>query len=275
MNNILGIDIGGQGIKFRYEDKEGKVFTRNCRLGKVTLTQLKEAITQFLKENKIVNVNVFGISQTGIVTDNCLIRSTNQPYLEGMNGDSFQDIGIKKAFILNDGRAMAVTAYKKYSAKNVFAIVAGTGIGSGMIIDGKIIVGRNYKAGEIHCIPIETGEGICRLGNLCSGSAIIKKFGYNYMKEHLEEKEVQDEIKKAGRYMGLYIIMAKQFLDPEVIYLTGGGTTFDGYFEAATEYVKEHLPNIEKDHTKIVKSEDPFFDGCIGAEWYAYLQMQS
>ena len=267
MNNILGMDIGGKGIKFRYENKEGKVFTKNCRLGKVTLTQVKESITQFLKENKIVNVNVLGISQTGIVTDNRLIRSTNQPYLEGMNENSFQDIGIKKAFILNDGRAMAVTACKKYSAKNVFAIAAGTGIGSGIITGGRILNGENDKAGEIHCIPIETGEGICWLGNLCSGSAI--------MKEHPEEKEVQEEVRKAGRYLGLYMIMAKQFLDPEVIYLTGGGSTFDGYFEAATEYVKEHLPNIEKDHTKIVKSEDPFFDGCIGAEWYAYLQMQS
>ena len=75
--------------------------------------------------------------------------------------------------------------------------------------------------------------------------------------------------------MGLYIIMAKRFLDPDVIYLTGGATTFYGYFEAAMDYVRKNMPTIDEEKTIIVKSTDAFFDGCIGAEWYAHLQKQS
>lgn len=274
MENFLGIDIGGQGIKLRYENGQGQVFSQVERTGKLTVEQVQMTIMHFMQINAI-SASVLGISQTGIVGNNELLASASQPYLVGMNEKSFQKIGIENAFILNDGKAMAFAASKKYEAKDIVAIAAGTGVGIGIIVDGKVIEGVNNKAGEIHTIPVETEEGMKYLGDLCSGRATVKKFGLDYMKQHDKSPEVKEEIRKAGKYMGLYIIMAKHFLDPDVIYLTGGATTFYGYFEAAMDYVRKNMPTIDEEKTIIVKSTDAFFDGCIGAEWYAHLQKQS
>lgn len=274
MENILEIDIGGQGIKLRYESEEGRVFKQIYREGPFTIERLQERISHFIKHNKL-EVQSIGISQAGIIVNNEVVKSSVQPKLIGMNAKSFERIGIETAFIVNDGKAMAFAANKKYHAKNIVAIAAGTGIGSGIIMDGKVINGVNQEAGEIHHMPVETEEGLFSLGRLCSGTAIVSKFGLEYTKQHLQEEKVQEVIQKAGKYMGYYILMAKRFLDPEVIYITGGAVKFKGYFEAAMDYVTRNIPNIEKSGTMIVKSEDPFFDGCIGAKWYAQLQKQS
>ena len=274
MENILGIDIGGQGIKLRYEDQQGQVFTRIERYGKYNMEKLQASICQFISAYNI-NVGVIGISQTGIVSNNEVIKSVHQPELNGMNKGSFQNIGIESTFILNDGKAMVYAASKRYRAKNILAIAAGTGIACGIMSDGKTILGANRKSGEIHAIPVMTENGMISLGALCSGTAVVRKFGLDYMKQYVKNSEVQEEIKKAGKYTGLHIIMAKRFLDPDVIYLTGGATAFEGYFEAAMDYVRENMPTIGEEKTVIAKSTDAFFDGCIGAEWYAHLQKQS
>ncbi len=274
MENILGIDIGGQGIKLRYENQQGQIFTRIERQGKYTIKKLQASICEFISSNTI-RVNCIGISQTGVVANNEVINSVHQPELNGMNKGSFENIGIEDTFILNDGKAMVYAASKRYYAKNIFAIAAGTGIACGIMSNGKTILGANRKSGEIHAIPVMTEDGMVSLGALCSGRAVVEKFGLDYMKQHAESPEVQEEIRKAGKYMGLYIIMAKRFLDPDVIYITGGATTFHGYFEAAMDYVRENMPTIDKEKTIITKSTDAFFDGCIGVQWYAHLQKQS
>lgn len=264
MKVTLGVDIGGQGMKMRAD-----CISEIVRDKELTKETILSNIKKFMQDNELQDeISGIGISIAGIVDNNTLKKGRDA--LIGFRKDDLASLGIENIFIINDGEAHAWAAKKKYNKNNVVALVAGTGIGCGIIVDNKPLRGSHWESGEIHNIPMETNEGLVSLGNLCAGTAVVKRLGLEYMLQRMQDLEVQAEIQKAGHYMGIYAIIVKRLLDPEVIYITGGATSWKGYFEAAK---KTYLKGTESlAHTSIEVSEDYFYDGCTGAAYYAELQ---
>lgn len=161
--NMIGIDIGGTKCVVSY----GIIINNNLKIidkHRITTTSVKETIENILSEIKKImekhnlsssNTKSVGISCGGPLDSiNGIIMSP--PNLPGWNKIPIvkiieKEIGIKTA-IQNDANACALAEWKFGAGKgtqNMVFLTFGTGLGSGLILNGKLYSGTNDNAGEI------------------------------------------------------------------------------------------------------------------------------
>jgi predicted NBD/HSP70 family sugar kinase len=87
-----------------------------------------------------------------------------------------------KVVLINDGKAAAEAEFRKGSlmgCQNAAVFVIGTGVGGGLIVNGEVVLGKDFSAGEFSFINIDNdhfGMAESCLGNLCSATALLKKY---------------------------------------------------------------------------------------------------
>ena len=130
-------------------------------------------------------------------------------------------------------------------------ITVSTGVGCGIIIDGRIYQGTRGNAGEFGHICVQPGGVLCSCGNrgcleaYCSGSAIERISGHD---AKTLAKAARDGAAAAtavwnemGARLGQGISILIQLLDPEVIVLGGGvSNDYDLFEQSLMSSVKEH-----------------------------------
>jgi len=127
---------------------------------------------------------------------------------------------------------------KGKSVDNFALVYVSTGIGSGIIIDGRIYKGAHNGAGEIgHTVVSEDGE-ICNCGKrgcletFASARAIVKSFKgipsdedsyINEIRTAIERKDSKalEIVERAGYYLGIGISNLVNMFDPEMLILSG------------------------------------------------------
>ncbi len=166
--NILGIDIGGTSIKFGVVNEEGKV--NNCHSLPINkkLDQ-NEQIKQLLRFIKDIYKNNFDFTGIGIGIPGSInselgeVEFSNNLHWKNFKivnlfNNEFAGIKIK---ITNDANAAALAEAKFGSAKgekNVVLLTLGTGVGSGIIINGKLYEGNKSRGAEIgHSLLVMDG----------------------------------------------------------------------------------------------------------------------
>ena len=168
----IGIDIGGTSIKGAGITKEGKVlevFSLPVEKGEkqeVTINKLIDAINKYIKEQGFNKEEILGIglgvpgvmdTKAGVITYSNNLQWYELPIVEMIE----KGTGLKVK-ITNDANAAALGeakygAGKKY--KNIIMITLGTGVGGGIIIDGKIFEGNLGKGAELgHSVLVLDGE---------------------------------------------------------------------------------------------------------------------
>ena len=173
MKNIaIGIDIGGTSIKGAAVDKEGKVYDvftlRVVREDsqEVTINKLNVVLNNYLKEHNFNKDNILGIgigvpgvidTKAGVVSYSNNLRWSELPIRK-----MIEDATGLPVRITNDANAAAL-GEAKFGAgkdfKNIVMITLGTGVGGGIIIDGKIYDGNLGKGAELgHSVIVVDGE---------------------------------------------------------------------------------------------------------------------
>lgn len=173
MKNIaIGIDIGGTSIKGAAVDKEGKVYDvftlRVVREDsqEVTINKLNVVLNNYLKEHNFNKDNILGIgigvpgvidTKAGVVSYSNNLRWSELPIRK-----MIEDATGLPVRITNDANAAAL-GEAKFGAgkdfKNIVMITLGTGVGGGIIIDGKIYEGNLGKGAELgHSVIVVDGE---------------------------------------------------------------------------------------------------------------------
>ena len=168
----IGIDIGGTSIKGAGITKEGKVlkvFSMPVVKGDsqdATINKLIEAINNYIKEQDFKKEEILGIglgvpgvmdTKAGVITYSNNLQWYDLPIVDLIE----KGTGLKVK-ITNDANAAALGeakygAGKKY--KNIIMITLGTGVGGGIIIDGKIFEGNLGKGAELgHSVLVLDGE---------------------------------------------------------------------------------------------------------------------
>lgn len=170
---IFGIDIGGS-----YIDIVKKIGDEFFHISSIPTNQ--EAINNIIEEYSNRRV---GIAIAGWIRKGEIVNAPNLP---------FKIDKIKANVIENDANCFAFGISKLYNQKNMLGITVGTGIGMGIIIDGKIFKGEGV-AGELgHTIVSNKGKCVCGgVGHLeCyfSGWSIKKRYGKD-AKELFEENK--------------------------------------------------------------------------------------
>jgi len=186
MKYSIGVDIGGTKILAVLVDEKGSIKERikfnTAKNRKDILIQITEAISYLIKKEKEGSKQIIkgiGVGVPGIINRNKgkLITLPNVPSLNGFHIISF----LKKKFRMkvcleNDSACTSLAEYKFGLGKNVrnmFCLTLGTGIGGGIILNGKIYSGRG-SAPEPGHITVEP-EGVKdRCGNKACISSLFK-----------------------------------------------------------------------------------------------------
>ncbi len=217
----LGVDIGGTTIKFGLVSETGKIKSQfkldtHADEGPASvISQIKKGIHKILK-NKKVEIEGIGIGSPGIVTSKKGIVQ-NPPNFAGWNSVALGNI-IKKEFkthvyVENDANAAAVGemifgAGKNYS--DFLMVTLGTGVGGGIIINGKLYKGVTGAAGEIGHVKIKYDGVRCK----CGGTGCLEAYsGINYLVERVKTK-----LEKNNSILNKWIKNDSQKLTPKLIH---------------------------------------------------------
>ena len=168
MKKALGIDIGGTKISYAIIDENGKFLNE---IHKIETPKTKDEIFDTLAcivseaEN---DVDFIAIATAGAVNkeNTKVIGSTaNLPF--GYKDIDFSLLSNKKVFIENDANSAAYAEFKLGAAKNYdnsITLTLGTGVGSGIIINGKLLKGKSGAAGEMHFMMERNEKRLCTCG---------------------------------------------------------------------------------------------------------------
>ncbi len=279
---MLGIDIGGTNTAFGFVDKNGTIIgeasipTHAHESAETLIGRLHaETVKQFqnLKEK-------YEIKGIGIGAPNANYYSgtiENPPNLKWGVVDFVKLINKKfnfPAVITNDANACALGEMLFGAAKgkkNFIVITLGTGLGSGIVINGELVYGADGFAGELGhtCVEIEGRECFC--GNKgCLETYVsatgIRRTVFELMAKRIQKSSLYDiphgeitskkiaDAAQSGdclaleafdytaRILGVSLANVISFSSPEVIILFGGlASAGDLIFKPTKKYMEEHL----------------------------------
>ena len=269
----IGIDLGGTSIKMGIFGADAKLLkkweipTDTSNKGENIIKDIAKSIKKELKASDLSIMDCIGIGMgvPGPVLKSGYVKvCVNLGWKDVYPGRELSDIlGGIAVYLGNDANVAALGEAWQGAAKDmqdVVLVTIGTGVGSGIIIDGKIVVGRHGLAGEIGHIHVEDNEskqcngcleqvasatGIVRLAKnaLEEGkrTSMLQNIEKISAKDVLESAKAGDElamevVQKVCAYLGVAISKVSLTVDPEVIVI-GGGVSKAGSF--LTDLIKK------------------------------------
>lgn len=292
---IIGIDLGGTNLKvalldlnYRIKDKE-ILSTRSFLEKDQLISGIVHAVNRFIKYNDLSKAQILGVglglpgpvdAKQGIVHF--------FPNIPGWKEVRLREILIKKlglpVFLDNDAKLMTLAEHKLGAAagfNNVLCMTLGTGIGGGLIINGKLYRGSNNAAGEVGHVPINEKGASCNcgaqgcleayVGNRKIGLQARKLFKRNITLEKLSElaarhnKIALDVWRKTGGHLGFALAGVVNLLNLDAIVI-GGGVAKAGpvLFDNITKALKAQAMSVQARHVKILKAKLGSEAGIIG-----------
>jgi len=244
-----GFDLGGTQLKYGLIDENLNIISQENvdTPEKITdLTALIKICWEKLKKEAGKPIETVGFGFPGIFST-CkqkILQSPNYPSIDNFDLLSALSEFIKVPFIVgNDANMAAFGEYKAGAGKGAHSMILltiGTGVGGGVVLEGKLWQGSGGFAGEIgHVIVNPEGE-LCNCGSRgcleTEGSApkIVKNYQeLKPTKENLSAKDIAMRAKqgdkaatkafaRAGRFLGIGIGTAINLLNPEKVVLGGG-----------------------------------------------------
>ncbi|MBU2663821.1 ROK family protein [Actinoplanes bogorensis] len=181
----------------------------------------------------------------------------------------------------NDVNLLTLAEHRRHFAdqRHLFFVKAGTGIGSGMVIDGAVNRGAQGAAGDIgHAHIAGFGDPQCRCGNLgcleslAGGWALARDLGEGHDARDVAERIRRGDsaavtsLRKAGRIMGESVAYATSLLNPDVIVLGGLlATTGDDLLAGIRQVVYQRSLPLATRQLRIVVTKYKARAGIAGA----------
>ena len=308
----IGIDLGGTNIVASVVDDDyniigtSKTPTNSPRSADEIFDDIADVCEEAVKAAGLTmeDIDSVGMGTPGTVNQDGIIEFANNLAFNNVPARTMLAKRInkpeEKVFIENDANCAALgEAYAGCGngAKDFVAVTLGTGVGSGVIIGGKIVNGVNYAGGECgHMIIVVDGEQ-CSCGRkgcweaYASATALIRqtKKAMEEYPDSLMHKLAKEEGKVSGRtafdamrlgdiagikvvddyikYVACGLINIVNALQPEIICI-GGGICNEGetLMKPLRRFVQSERYSIHsKIQTKIVKAELGNDAGVIGA----------
>lgn len=258
-----GVDIGGTTVKLGIFTVEGDLLekweipTRKENQGEYILGDVAKSVLAKMDELhiKIEEIEGLGIGVPGPITeDGTVLKCANLGWgIFNVAEEVSKLTGISKVKVGNDANVAALGEMWKGGGKgfkSLVMITLGTGVGGGVILNGKILTGSNGAAGEIGHLVIRQDEmdtcGCGKQGCLeqyASATGIVKEAKRAFTRvntpsalrelEDLSAKDIFDHAKMGdelavelvedlGRNLGLACSHIAQIIDPEAFVIGGG-----------------------------------------------------
>jgi len=319
----IGVDIGGTNTAIGVVDAEGHVMVKNSistpSHGDVNqyITELSEAINGLIKSVKLLNteLDVIGI---GVGAPNGNYYNGTIEYAPNLSFRGiihFVDL-LKEKFpdmqvitLTNDANAAAMGEMIYGGAKgmkNFVLFTLGTGVGSGIVVDGNMVYGHDGFAGECGHTMLIPGGRLCGCGTrghleaYCSASgmkrtafevmvrdnvttSLLSNKSFNELDSKMifEAAEKGDKValevfEQTGKWLGQGLADTVHHTSPEAVFLFGGPTAAGDYiFRPTIESLNEHLLPIFKNKIKVLPSQlKPGDAAIVGASALVYKELE-
>ena len=318
----IGIDIGGTNTVIGVVDREGHVLVKGSiptpAHGNVALfvDAMTSTIRDLLSSVKKLNpdIEILGI---GVGAPNANYYTGN---IEQAPNLSFKGViplvklletdfpEMKAIAITNDANAAAIGEMVYGGAKgmkNFVVYTLGTGVGSGIVVNGDLVYGSDGFAGECGHTTIVMDGRLCGCGGhghleaYCSApgmkrTAVELLSKYNAVNSPLATKNyneldskmifeaaekgdpvAQEVFELTGNWLGMGLANTVHHHSPEAIFLFGGPTAAGSYiFRPTIDSMEKHLLPIFKNKVKILPSQLKSGDAAIvGASALVYKEL--
>ena len=306
----IGVDLGGTNIAVGVVDENlkiigrGKVKTRAPRPAAEIFDDIALAVEMAVKDAGISmdDVSVVGVGTPGSVNkSNGHIEFSNNLEFDNVPAKAMLEERIgKTVFLDNDANCAALgeaVAGVGNGVENFVAITLGTGVGSGIIVNGKIVVGVNYCAGEMGHMVISVDGKPCNCGRkgcweqYSSATALIAqtkeamknnpdslmwklsggidnvsgRTAFDAMRQG--DKTAEEVVDRYVYYLSVGICNVINALQPEIICI-GGGISHEGDYllKPLQKYVDDQRYSMyAAKQTKIVAAQLGNDAGIFGA----------
>ena len=305
----IGIDIGGMSIKGAAVDSNGRVYEKfsmpfiKGEPGEETIRKLANIVKEYIAANGLENkIAGIGLGSPGTLDiKNGIVNYANNLGWENLHvADIFHEVLPYPVRLTNDANAASLGEAKYGAGKayqNIIMLTLGTGVGGGIILNGKLYEGNEGKGAELgHSVIVVDGEQ-CTCGRkgcletYASATALIRetKKAMHSNRRSLMWKICPDidlvsgkipfEAAKKGdkvaidvldnyiKYLGEGILNFCNIFRPNVIVLSGGIANAGDYlFDRVNKYIKDRNYGYKMTpEVKVVPAELGYDSGKIGA----------
>ena len=311
---VCAVDLGGTNLRAANIDRDGRIHERfkTATPGSGTAEDVVAAIAAAVRECESAcskrGGQVRGVSvvvpgsvhiETGVV-----INAPNIPSLPGYKLTPALERALGRPVLLeNDANAAALGEMWQGAARGcrtIICLTLGTGVGGGIILDGKLWRGPDGTAGEIGHVSIDPFGGVkCNCGGTgclevyASATAIVR-LTREALAQHpssLLQSVAADELtaemvfnaattgdelaigifRRMGVYLGIAMANLVDIFNPEMIVIGGGAAAaWDMFAQHAREEVMERAFPVPAKRCQIVQAECGGDAGLIGAAWLVF-----
>lgn len=306
---VLAGDLGGTNLRIAAVDASGRLLFRveadtPRYTDETKIVETAVALARQCRENLNAEPLAFGFAIPAIMAaeEGRIFSLPNLPELAGrdLGAALNEELGIS-VVLENDANAAAIGEYWLGASRDVansICVTLGTGVGGGIILDGKPHRGADGTAGEIGHICVEPLGPPCGCGsNGCleqfsSASAIVRMA--NELRAEYPDSSIADlsgnlnalsiyrqgvegdplcieVFRRAGVYLGIALAGLINVLNPEAIVIGGGAAEgWDLFIDATRTEIKRRAFREPAERAKIVRATLGNDAGIVGAAFLAF-----
>jgi fructokinase len=292
----IGVDLGGTKIEAVALERTGEILARRrVATPAGDYGEILRAVCALVHDLELETQRrgTVGVGAPGsISTRTGLVKGSNTAVLNGKPLDADLSKALARPVrVANDANCFALSEAVDgagQGALTVFGVILGTGVGGGIVVDGKALDGRNRVAGEWGHTPLpwmtreEYPGRPCFCGRLgcietfLSGPALAQDYraraGVQLSARELAARAAAGEAAATAALdayrdrLARALAVIVDILDPEVIVLGGGASNIRQIYDGLTEQVELRAFSDALD-TKILRNIHGDSGGVRGAAW--------
>lgn len=312
---MIGIDVGGTNIKAGAVDHQGNLLAERKALTEANTgaSAILDRIAHIVRDlqsdcgDRRLKAAGFGIpgaihSRTGVVT-----QAPNLPSLDGLPVRQMLEerTGVP-CYVENDANAIALGEMWVGSGRgynHIVLLALGTGVGGGVIVNGKLLRGADGMASELGHIAVQVDGPPCHCGSkgcletysssvgilrmfheaLKSGrSTSLEKFPVHdvtvelmFQQAHLGDALSREILEMAGKQLGVALASLVNIFNPELLVIGGGiAASWDIIMPPAIRTMNRRAFKAPAERVQVVRAEKEEISGIFGAAYVAWDLLQ-
>lgn len=291
----LGIDLGGTKIEIIALDDDGTTLARERVSTPVgdydgTIRAIGDLVRGV--EGRLGRTGTIGIAMPGAFSARTgLVKNANSVVLNGKPLDRDIEAHLGRAVRMeNDANCLALSEAVDGAAAGasvVFAVILGTGVGGGLVVDGKVVTGRNRIAGEWGHNPLpwpqpdELPGPACYCGKtgcietFLSGAGLARAYAaltqrtlaaHDIAAAATREADARATLATYQDRLARGLASVVNIVDPDVIVLGGGLSNIDAIYEGLLERIASYAFS-DALATRVERARHGDSSGVRGAAW--------
>lgn len=309
---VFVADLGGTHLRVAAVDRNGEVYYRQMQptpkaekpneIVRALIDAVHEAESKTAEQGGLISAVSLAVPGTVNVAAGVVVKAPNVPCLDGFRLSAALESELEWPVILeNDANAAAIGEMWQGAGRGhrtLICVTLGTGVGGGIILDGKLWRGADGSAGELGHIGVDPFAGVaCTCGSrgclevYASATAIVRmtreaRPRYPNSILHNTEDLTSQKIYQAGRegdelaievfrrmgvYLGIGLASLVNILNPEIVVIGGGlSNGWDLFEKHMHQQVLERAFPIPARRVKIVRAQCGDDAGLLGAARLAF-----